>query len=251
MRNRDTSRTPAFYVLIVCVPALIYIFGTPKGVADGRPAAGVAQTRLTAGDPSKPDSTDKDRQEQKRLDPAAWGGNHVGKPIPDFVHGDDCLFCHRDDIGPTWQKNSHGITVRQREDAPALAALLKGQPALASFLPEVGYFMGSRHHVRFLKKEGYGEFAILSTQADLGKDGKAQDWKNLNTPKWDAEKFGNQCAGCHATAVDVKTKAFSAFGLDCYTCHGNVNLEHTNDTSLIFLSKKSKKDPKAIESACA
>ncbi|HYM13228.1 MAG TPA: hypothetical protein VEU62_20980, partial [Bryobacterales bacterium] len=49
----------------------------------------------------------------QRGNPAAWGSNHVGKPIPDFVHGDECLFCHRNDIGPGWQKNAHGITVRQ------------------------------------------------------------------------------------------------------------------------------------------
>lgn len=190
-------------------------------------------------------------QDQKPLNPAAWGGNHVGKPIPDFVHGDDCLFCHRNDIGPTWQKNSHGITVRERQDAPSLVTVLKSQPVLASVEPKVEYFMGSRHYVRFLKKNGYGKFDILSTQAVLSENGQAKDWQNVEAPKWDPDKFGNQCAGCHSTAVDPKLKAFSAFGLDCYTCHGNVNLEHTNDTSLIFLSKKSKKDPKAIESDCA
>ena len=65
---------------------------------------------------------------QKMVDPAAWGSNHVGKPVPEFIHGDECLFCHRNDIGPGWQKNSHGITLRQQEDAPDLAQVLK-EPA--------------------------------------------------------------------------------------------------------------------------
>src|SRR3989442_9042716 len=69
--------------------------------------------------------------ERKQLDPKAWGGNHAGKPIPDYVHGDECLFCHRNDIGPTWQNNAHGVTVRQLEDAPDLTKMMEAQPALA------------------------------------------------------------------------------------------------------------------------
>jgi predicted CXXCH cytochrome family protein len=188
---------------------------------------------------------------QKTIDPSAWGSNHVGKAIPDYVHGDECLFCHRNDIGPGWQKNAHGITIRQGEDAPEFQTLVKSQPALSPIAAEIEYFMGSRHRLRFLKKEGYGKFALLSTQAVIDQSKHATAWIDLAHPTWDTQKFSAQCAGCHATAVDSKTGAFSAFGLDCYTCHGNVNLEHTGDTSLIFLSKKSKKDPKAIESTCA
>ena len=99
---------------------------------------------------------------QKSIDPAAWGGSHAGKPVPDFVHGDECLFCHRNDIGPGWQKNAHGITVRQSEDAPEWQNIFKSQPALAAIAPQVEYFLGSRHRLRFLKKEGYGKFAILN-----------------------------------------------------------------------------------------
>ena len=188
---------------------------------------------------------------QTRLNPAAWGGNHVGKPVPDYVHGDECLFCHRNDIGPGWQKNSHGITLRQGEDAPELRQLVESEPALKPVVPQIEYFLGSRHRIRFLKKAGYGKFAMLSTQAVLGPDRRVAKWIDLANPSWDPARFANRCAGCHATGVDSKTMAFSAFGLDCYTCHGNVNLQHTNDTSLIFLSKKSKKDPQAIESTCA
>src|SRR5579872_1609254 len=85
---------------------------------------------------------------QTRLDPAAWGSDHVGKPVPEYTHGDECLFCHRNDIGPGWQKNAHGVTVRQREDAPDLVKKLD-PTAQAEF------FLGSRHQVRFLKKSGY------------------------------------------------------------------------------------------------
>ena len=87
---------------------------------------------------------DQAAQVQKELDPAAWGTTHAGKPVPEFVHGDECLFCHRNDIGPGWQKNAHGLTLRQQEDAPALAQILKTKPALAAISPQVEYFLGSR-----------------------------------------------------------------------------------------------------------
>jgi len=182
-------------------------------------------------------------------DPAAWGSNHVGKPIPEYVHGDECLFCHRNNIGITWQKNAHGVTVRQGEDAPELQAILK-QPPLASVAAQIEYFLGSRHRVRFLKKDGYGKFALLNTQAALG-PGTKLEWIDGDKVSWDKERFGNRCAGCHSTAVDPSAKTFTAFGLDCYTCHGDVTLEHTKDTSLMWLSKKRRDDARAITSICA
>ena len=189
-------------------------------------------------------------QEVKKVDPAAWGGDHAGKAVPEYVHGDECLFCHRNDIGPGWQKNSHGIALRQRDDAPELDALVKspGAPRVAS---EAEYFLGSRHRIRFLKKSGYGKFALLTSQAILGSDRRLQKWANTEDAAWDKIKFGGRCAGCHTTGVDSSAKTFTAFGLDCYTCHGVVDLDHTKDTSLIWLSKKRRKDTLAITSICA
>ena len=183
--------------------------------------------------------------------PAVWGKNHVGQPVPEFVHGDECLFCHRADIGNMWPKTAHGSTVREKEDAPELLRILDGQPALGATAPQIEFFLGSRRHIRFLRKEGYGKFALLSTQAVLGPDHKVQSWTGLENPQWDRNKFADRCAGCHTTAVDPATKAFSAFGLDCYTCHGAVTLDHTKDTTLIWLSKKRRNDTQAVTSICA
>src|SRR5262245_8401164 len=184
-------------------------------------------------------------------DPAAWGGNHVGKPIPEFVHGDECLFCHRNDTGITWQKNAHGITLRQQEDAPELRALVDKQAGLATVKNQIEYFLGSRHRVRFLMKEGYGKFAILNTQALIGPNAAVEKWTDLDKPAWDKDRFANRCAGCHATGVDAATKTFVAFGLDCYVCHGDVTVEHSKNTALIWLSKKRRDDAKVITSICA
>ncbi|HMV82800.1 MAG TPA: multiheme c-type cytochrome [Blastocatellia bacterium] len=190
-------------------------------------------------------------QTPKKLDPAGWGGNHVGQEVPEFVHGDECLFCHRNTIGATWQNNAHGVTVRHREDAVELRALLKDQPKLKDFAEEIEYFLGSRRHVRFLKKEGYGKFAVLDTQAALNAEHKVERWEAIEKPTWDKEKFANRCAGCHTTGVDPKSKTFSGFGLDCFTCHGVVDLDHSNDTSKVLLSKKRRNDAKVITSLCA
>ena len=170
-------------------------------------------------------------QQQTVLDPAAWGGNHVGKPIPEYVHGDECLFCHRNSIGVTWQKNAHGVAVRQGEDAPELQTLAGKLPELSTVLGEIAYFLGSRHRVRFLKKSGYGKFSLLNLQAVLGPN--IIDKASGSSPSWDKEKFGTRCAGCHATAVDANTNSFAAFGIDCYACHGYATVEHSNNTSLM------------------
>jgi len=186
-------------------------------------------------------------QQQSVVDPTAWGGNHVGKPIPEYVHGDECLFCHRNTIGATWQKNAHGVTVRQGEDAPELQALARKLPKLSSVVNEIGYFLGSRHRVRFLKKSGYGKFSILNLQAVPRFDIISIS----ESPSWDNEKFGRRCAGCHATAVDASTNAFTAFGIDCYACHGLATLDHSSNTALMWLSKKRRDDARAITSICA
>jgi hypothetical protein len=207
----------------------------------------VSNWSVATGQQDKP----AEQTSPKKLDPAAWGSNHVGQEVPEFVHGDECLFCHRNTIGSTWQNNVHGVAVRHREDASELSALLKEQPKLNEVAEQIEYFLGSRHRVRFLKKEGYGKFSILNTQAVLNAEHKAERWEAAEKPAWDKEKFANNCAGCHTTGVDPKTKTFSGFGLDCYTCHGIVDLDHSNDTSKVLLSKKRRTDAKVITSLCA
>src|SRR5262245_57587158 len=145
-------------------------------------------------DQNKPEQKPSEQKppEQKPIDPKAWGSNHVGKPIPEYVHGDECLFCHRNDIGPTWQKNSHGVTVRQREDAPELAKTLDSLPFLAEVAKQVEYFLGSRHRTRLMKKEGYGKFTVLNAQVALGGNGQPATTPPTLEPHekfaWDKEK---------------------------------------------------------------
>src|SRR6266404_4261381 len=139
--------------------------------------------------------------------------DHVGKPVPNYVTGDECLFCHRVKVADTWQQNPHARTVWPNE---------KGDE-----------FIGAKL-ARPLRKAGYGKFDIL----------------NVDKKNWDKNKFADRCAGCHTTAVDPETKAFSATALDCYTCHGVADPNHTKDTTLMRFSSKYPKNAQEIVSVC-
>ncbi len=141
--------------------------------------------------------------------------------VPRYVTGDECLFCHRVKVADTWEQNPHARTIHPRDDGDPV-------PAQATFV------LGAHSPQRGLKPDGYGKYDLLSV------DGKT----------WNAQTFALRCAGCHTTAVDPRTHAFSASSLDCFTCHGIAPENHPNDTSLIWFSKKHSKDPKQIVSIC-
>ena len=130
------------------------------------------------------------------------------KSYPEFTHGEECLFCHRNTIGPSWQTNAHNVTTRPEGD---------------------GFVVGMRR-ARQLKKTGYNKF-------DLADDA---------TPN----KFMERCAGCHTTAVDPEERTFAYYGLDCFTCHGPVDLKHSADTKLVLLSKKNREGVNQICGSC-
>ena len=149
--------------------------------------------------------------------------------------GDECLFCHRNDIGPGWSANRHAMTIRRASvDTPAVAALVKSS-ALKQVAGEAGLFLlGSRKQVRFLKPNGYGRLSLLKEAwVPVGEAERKQEQHGEITPTdkphWDENIFGKSCAGCHTTGVDSETLRFSDASLDCYVCHGEVTLDHTND----------------------
>jgi hypothetical protein len=197
-------------------------------------------------------ASDLAAQPSQQLDPAAWGGDHVGKPVPEYITGDECLFCHRNDVGPSWQRNRHNLTLRiAGPEEPALAALKKTL-ALAGVAGVVKLLLGGGRRVRFLKPtERYGELALLSAEWVPPRGGKSAELLHAEKPQWNERTFGQACAGCHSTGVDPETKAFAATSLDCYVCHGHATLEHTKNTSLIHLAKKREDPARVVTSICA
>lgn len=151
----------------------------------------------------------------KKLDPAAWGSDHVGQPPPEFTSGDQCLFCHRLDVGPAWKDNRHGQTIRADE-----MELLLGR--------------GERQR-RLRRSEQFGKLDLFDPVKKA----------------WDDKTFGDSCAGCHTTGVDAKTTAFAALSLDCFVCHGEPPDKHTKDGSQAMLSRKGKDAARVVISTCA
>ena len=181
--------------------------------------------------------------------PEAWGSDHVGQPMPEFVSGDECLFCHRSDIGPNWPRDRHNRTLREPEPgSAAFADLKKTHPEVAGL---VKYVLGGEQRLRFLKASPeYGKLELLSTEWEPPHAGRPAHLIEAGRPQWDGKKFGDSCAGCHASAVDVKTHAFSAASLDCFTCHGNVDVKHSKDPKLVFLAKKRNDSARVVTSIC-
>jgi hypothetical protein len=151
--------------------------------------------------------------------------DHVGQPIPRYVTGDECLFCHRVKVADTWQQNPHARTIHPRDE---------DDTGTGNFPTDAAYILGARPPYRGLKEDGYGKYDLLSP-----------DQKT-----WDSGAFARRCAGCHTTAVDPQAHTFSAPSLDCYTCHGVVPQNHPNDISLVWFSTKHTRDPKQIVSIC-
>ncbi|MBI2824067.1 MAG: hypothetical protein HYX69_05160 [Planctomycetia bacterium] len=188
----------------------------------------------------------------KSLDPAAWGSDHVDKPLPEYMESGECLFCHRTQVGATWGPNKHNRTIRDAEpEEPALAAL-RADAGAKKFADEVQLILGDTRANRFLKRSTqYGKLDLLSVSATFGGRTRRARLDKTADAHWDTETFATGCAGCHTTAVDPQTHAFAAPSLDCYACHGDATAEHANDPSLMPLAKKRKDSPAAVTAICA
>jgi len=136
--------------------------------------------------------------------------------FPEFLTGDECLFCHRTTIGPEWPSNRHQRTVRQ-----------DGRDLL----------VGAGERTRVLRPAAaYGH----------------ADMRALDDPTaWDEHGFASRCAGCHASALEPTTGAFAALSIECFVCHGEVRHEHARDASAVMFSSTGVTGASAIVSACA
>jgi hypothetical protein len=190
------------------------------------------------------------RQTAAALDPAAWGADHVGQRVPEYIDSGECLFCHRADVGEAWAEDRHHLTIRDAAmEEPAMAAL-NGGPATRGVSAEVELLLGDGRQTRFLKRSpAYGKLELLSVRAHQGR-GRRFLLADTEHPQWDAQTFGERCAGCHATGVDSRERTFSAISLDCYVCHGAAPLEHANDPQLMPLAKNRQDSPRVVASIC-
>jgi hypothetical protein len=217
-------------------------------------------TRALAQPPGEPEvdresspvedtETQKSPATQKRLDPAAWGDDHVGEELPEFIESGECLFCHR--YGLDWQKDPHALTIHDADDTyPSIQALAASEKTV-ELSSEVTLVLGGEVANRFLKRGAdYGKLDLLTTGAEQG---RTKRWRLTpdKEPHWDTKTFALRCAGCHTTGVDAETQAFSLLSLDCFVCHGDAPLDHANDPQLVTLAAERKDRPEVIVSICA
>lgn len=183
------------------------------------------------------------------LDPAAWGEDHVGQPVPEFVESGECLFCHRGSVGGDWQRNRHALTIH--DVAPDGAELKPLVAAHAEAAAQVRLLLGHSRSVRYLRKsEKYGHLDLLNVGAAGTRGGRFKLTGDAE-PVWQPEHFNQRCAGCHSLAVDPETAAFAAPSLDCFACHGDATEEHANEPALMPLAKARRDPPRVVVSICA
>jgi hypothetical protein len=209
-RNKLWFAKPSVLLMLAVAPLLLAQgHGGEKASPIQAQQSAVAQARPAANGPGA----------------SSARNDHVGKPLPEYMTGDQCLFCHRNVVGPTWEREPHAWTIRE----------IGVEPSIPQVPKDATHIIGSPQHYRALKLIGYGKFAILAD------DGKT----------WQPDVFATRCAGCHTTGVDPTTHAFSAYAFDCYACHGEVSAEHTTKPELAWLGSKRPRDPKAIVAICA
>ncbi len=142
-------------VTVLLTAAILFSLWTPR--------------RITAGAP-----------EQKQLDPAAWGSDHVDDLVPMYTEGGECLFCHRHQVGVTWDTNKHNRTIRDAEPTEPAVESLRADDNTKAIAEEVTLLMGDTRAQRFLKRaEAYGHADMLTTMATFGR-GRA---RGLRAPR--------------------------------------------------------------------
>lgn len=213
----------------------------------------LAATSVILAWPSARAASDASSSEKTaKLDPAAWGSDHVDVEPPEYITGEECIFCHRTDVGHYLHLDPHVQTIR---DTALAGKSLPGEPsgALAKTLNESEYILGSKKMIRFLREgAGYNLLDLSPHMLKPAPDGDPEKSTFIphDGPEWDPEKFARDCVGCHATAIDKQDRSYAALGLDCYSCHGDVSLTHTEDTKHILLSRKREDSAEIIASIC-
>lgn len=180
--------------------------------------------------------------------PGAWGSDHVGKTLPEYMTGGECLFCHRYEVGETWQKNVHNLTMTEASpESPAMKAA-GSHETLRDVIDEITLLLGGERVQRYLKPNGrYGQVAMHSAMFHAEGDRLEPGAK----PGWDDGLFAESCAGCHATAVDSEIVGFAAYAVDCFACHGEVPAAHNTTPELALLAKKNAAGALVETSICA
>ena len=186
--------------------------------------------------------------------PGGWGGDHVGKPVPEFTSGRRVPVLppdgRRADVGrepPRRRRSARPIRepagpggaaqVAGAKDAGRRGRAAAGRPATACGSSSGG---GARQAGSAVRRV---DSAACRRRGKLTPPNAA-----LGQP----ERSATRCAGCHATGVDSQQADVLRLSLDCFVCHGDVPEKHTNERRPGSSCRRSARDrPRVVTSICA
>jgi hypothetical protein len=128
---------------------------------------------------------------------------------------------------------------------------MRESPELKTLAATAELVMGGKHRQRLLKRgTNHGKLDLLAVQwIPRGGEG-TKERLVVDRPQWDTSKFGDACAGCHASGVDATSRSFTAISLDCFVCHGEIPEDHTVKPETAIFSKNGTREPRVVVSIC-
>jgi predicted CXXCH cytochrome family protein len=146
----------------------------------------------------------------------------------EYVGSRECFSCHRDMRAHT--ESAHGLALQENEDAiladfstgeDVRQIQIPGEDALRPFTAkDIAFTIGTGRHVqRYLYEVEEGSYRVLPAEWNT-ETGVWQPY--LPAESWDdpAYDFGQNCAYCHTTGLNIETYEWEEDGVQCETCHG-------------------------------
>lgn len=134
-----------------------------------------------------------------------------------FVGSDECRKCH-ERLYSNWKGTLHArMMIDAKKDPTAIIGDFDVPTAPKTLKKEdIHYTIGSQWRQRYLTKIG-DDYFILPGQFNV----TASKWEETPDDKrWKEKSWLKECAGCHATGIELAKKTFKEPGIGCESCHG-------------------------------
>ncbi|MCX8069035.1 MAG: cytochrome c family protein, partial [Thermodesulfovibrionales bacterium] len=133
-----------------------------------------------------------------------------------YVGSAECKKCHERKF-LEWTTTLHSKMMQDAKTNPQailgdFKSTTKDRPFEKS---DVDFVLGNRWKQQYLKKEG-DDYIVLPASYNLTKN----RWEPAYPSKAQKRSWFKECAGCHATGVDVAKRTFKEPGIGCEACHG-------------------------------
>lgn len=181
-----------------------------------------------------------------------------------FVGANTCKLCHLEHYD-SWKETMHSrmsqnvdtnkdaIVVsldakKIREDLSGHSDSLEGavDQIYIPSLDDVKIVIGSEWKQRYIvHKDGDYFIAPVEYNSLSGR------WGTYHAKDWDKRSWIVQCAGCHATGVDIEKKTFSELGVSCEACHGKGSWHTALPKTAVFEKRQTIINPAKLTTGLA